>query len=275
VFSPAKNYHFQGLSEQDTRDWIEKIRSEAQTNVEDELMLPRPRLPRKQGHDTTSGEEDAEHISSSDARLHSVPAQATRSRASTGQGRTSHLHEYSGNEIVTSHSDFSDAPGSLPKSMTSSAPKPWTLTPIISEQNPAPSIAMNASQMSGFDANHDPERVIRQGWVQVLRSKGGVKAWKSLWVVLRPKSLSFYKDEDEYRAIKVVPMSSIVNAADVDPISKSKQFCFQVIVEDTAYQVSVSDDEELTKWLGALKSVLVKQQDASKHITEGAAAMSL
>lgn len=271
VFAPAKNYYFQGLSDADTRDWIQKIRIEAQADLLDEFALPSPQLPQGlpeiRGYDTTSGEEDAYRPESSRADRVLPENNEPRSRSSTVQRTPSYLNEFSGNEI-TSYSDFSDVPGSLPKSMTSSIPKVRALSPIASGQNLRPITARNASQISGFDVNIDPERVIRHGWLQCLRSKGGVKSWKHLWVVLRAKTLSFYKDEDEYSAVKVIPMTSVINAADIDPVSKSKKFCFQIIVEDQIYRLSAPDEEELAKWLGALKSILVKHADASVQIAE-------
>ena len=176
---------------------------------------------------------------------------------------------------MTSYSDFSDVPGSVPKSsVLGTGPKPWGLTPIASGQDLRPNVDRNISQVS-VDVNQDPERVIRHGWLLCLRSKGRVKSWKNLWVVLRPKSISFYNSEDEYSPSKVVSMSSVINTADIDPVSKSKRFCFQIIVEDKTYRLCASDEESLVKWLGALKSVLAKRTDQSSHIVKGLQTMEL
>jgi hypothetical protein len=132
----------------------------------------------------------------------------------------------------------------------------------------------NASQMSGFDGAVDPERVIRQGWLQVLISKGGVKQWKTLWVVLRPKTLSFYKNEQEYSTVKLFSMSSVIDAAEIDPVSRSKQFCLQLILEDKTYKCCAPDEDALAKWLGALKSVLAKRHNV-RQLTDATAALSV
>ena len=54
----------------------------------------------------------------------------------------------------------------------------------------------------------DDERVIWNGYLLCLKSKGGVKQWKKLWVVLRPKNLAFYKNE-QVRMNDVSPMHSL------------------------------------------------------------------
>jgi hypothetical protein len=282
VFSPSKNYHFQGISAQDTADWIERIRNEARVDIMDEVDLASPTLPSNHrgspAYDTTdefSGDDHVEGPVLADATQQPMLGHKGRPRASTAQKLTPHLNEYSGNELTTSHSDFSDAPvGSLPKSMASSLPRSSVLTPIASDQNLRPGMARNASQMSGFDVAVDPERVIRQGWLQVLRTKGGVKQWKTLWVVLRPKTLSFYKNEQEYSTVKLFSMSSVIDAAEIDPVSRSKQFCLQLILEDKAYKCCAPDEESLAKWLGSLKSVLAKRQNV-RQLTETAARLSV
>lgn len=64
-------------------------------------------------------------------------------------------------------------------------------------------------------------------------------------------------------------MDQVINAAEIDPISRSKNFCLQVIAEDKSYRFCAPDEEALAKWLGALKSVIV----ARKRIT-GTSAVS-
>ena len=289
LFSPAKNYHFQGLSERDTADWIERIGTEARVDLQEDFPLPSPELAndyRDQGYESSSEGDELQPPGSPEAPQFNLSNSKARSRASTAQRRTSHLNEYSGNEMMTSHSDFSDAlPSSLPKSSHASVPKPWNLTPIasrdVSGANLRPALGTrNFSQMSDINSpssQADPERVIRQGWLHVLKTSGGIRQWKTLWTVLRPKNLSFYKDDREYSAVKIVSMSSVINAAEIDPISRTKKFCFQVIVEDKTFRLAAEDEETLDRWVGALKSVLARR-DARREeirIAEGVSTMIL
>ncbi len=56
-------------------------------------------------------------------------------------------------------------------------------------------------------------------------------------------------------------MSQIVNTAEIDPVSKSKKFCLQIIAEETTYRFCAPDEEAVSKWLGSLKSVLARRND--------------
>lgn len=278
VFSPSKNYHFQGLSEADTEDWITHIRLESRTDDEDvPLGLT--------AHQNSTKAGDLSNYESTDMsadEFHRSPAspEATKTRTRAGsllashQRRQSTLQDYSGNEqYTTSHSDFSDAlSSSLPKHSSTSLPKQPALTPIASSGQLTDKVTTkgNAKQPSSqppVDASSDPERVVRQGHVQILKShKTGVKGWKTIWVVLRSRSLAFYKNGAEYAAVKILPMHTIVTAAEIDPISKSKNFCFQIITDDKTYRFCAPDEEDLDKWLGALKSVLSKRNEAEKAL---------
>ena len=279
VFSPSKNYHFQGTSPKDTADWIERIRKEARVDVHDEIVLASPvarsdGLENRNPCETTdlSGDDEGGMPSSPEMSHGIVRGQkGQRSRASTTQRQTSAIHEYSGNEMMTSYSDFSDAPAaSLPRSHVAPPNKASTATAVSAQR---PNAARNASQLSGFDVNTDPERVIRQGWLYCLKTKGRVKQWKKLWVVLRPKNMSFYKNEQEYSAVKILSMSSIINAAEIDPISRSKSYCLQVIMEDKIYRFCAPSEDSLAKWLGSLKSILARRQDAAKQVAEATATL--
>lgn len=285
VFSPSKNYHFQGVSAHDAADWISHIRAETRIEDDNGLDILPPRMSQGQHEASTYESTD---LSADDqpnvATSPGPPAITARSRARTGsslaypQRRGSTLQDYSGNEqMTTSQSDFSDVLGSsLPKSSTMSLSKPPALTPIASSQQLAPKSEMKATVpttiVSTTDTNQDPERVIRQGHLQLLRShKTGVKGWKWIWVVVRNGGISFYKNEQEYAPLKIFNIDNVITAAEIDPISKSKRYCFQMIMDDKSYRFCAPDEEELAKWLGALKSVLNKRDAAVKAKAKGKA----
>ena len=60
----------------------------------------------------------------------------------------------------------------------------------------ASSTPYNLTQPEASSAAQGDERVVWHGFLLCLRSKGGVRQWKRLWVVLRPKNLAFYKNEE-------------------------------------------------------------------------------
>lgn len=58
-------------------------------------------------------------------------------------------------------------------------------------------------------------------------------------------------------------MSQVINASEIDPISRSKTCCLQIITEDRPiYRFCAPDEESLAKWLGALKSIIVARKRA-------------
>ena len=117
---------------------------------------------------------------------------------------SAHELEYSGDELAH-YSDFSDTPsqsyaqsspfGSLAKRNEKGVPK--DSDPPYSAPIQSPITGRNVSQSSGFHIDQkDDERVIWHGYLLCLKTKGGVKQWKKLWVVLRPKNLAFYKNDE-------------------------------------------------------------------------------
>src|SRR4029077_14996957 len=66
----------------------------------------------------------------------------------------------------------------------------------------------------------------------------------------------------EYCAVRIIPMSQVINAAEIDPVSRSKNFCLQIIAEERSYGFCAPDEEALAKWLGALKSIIVVRKKA-------------
>lgn len=258
LFSPARNFHLSAQTEKEAQEWVHLIRTAARIDEEDEEMI----LLSPSGNKTTfSGFgklTSREHVGSSSSEAEPTGTKAAAPRHS-GQyhsaRRPSHALNYSGNEHG-SFSDFSDTGGALHARYQRSS----TSLPRTSQQN-------NFSQGSNLNAVPDDERIIYHGWLYVLKSKGGVRQWKKVWVVLRPKALGLYKNEDEYRANLIIPFSAIIDAVDIDPISKSKKYCMQIITEEKNFRFCASDDDSLAKWLGAFKSLLVKRKEAGLQRT--------
>lgn len=63
--------------------------------------------------------------------------------------------------------------------------------------------------------------------------------------------------------MRIIPMSQVINAAEIDPMSRSKNFCLQVITDDRTYRFCAPDEEALAQWLGAMKSVLIARKKAA------------
>ncbi|KAJ9219719.1 hypothetical protein DTO207G8_5935 [Paecilomyces variotii] len=266
IFSPSKNYRFQATSAKDADDWIERIRAEARVDEDEEAYVAQARMRESRNGDGLTTDNASDH-SDVDHVPRAISPDVVRGLSPGRSGsRVPYMQDYSGND-VTSYSEFSDGPSvGMKQRSATSLPKLSVSAPPDTDTRPP--LPRDASQTSDVGLG-DPERVVCHGYLQCLRAKRGVRQWKKLWVVLRPKSLSFYKNEQEYSVVKLVPMDQVINAAEIDPISRSKDFCLQVIAEDKSYRFCAPDEEALAKWLGALKSVIV----ARKRIT-GTSAVS-
>jgi hypothetical protein len=270
LFSPAKNFHFQAATLKDAKEWVEIIRNDARIEQEEEEMfLASPVVQRRSFLGFTAREGASSRQPSDYDRMMSsspepqdspMPVVVTSPSRRPSQLDSSGL---SGGELA-SHSDFSDADVQrLGASIESLA-----LQPSPTERPPLG--LGNASQTSGINIEKDPDRVIWQGRLLFLRSKRGVRQWKNMWAVLRPRNLILYKDETEYSARFIIPMSSIVNVVDIDPVSRTKTHCLQVITDEKSYRFCAHDEETLVQCLGAFKSLLAKRKELEAKVVAAA-----
>ena len=181
----------------------------------------------------------------------------------------------SGNEMP-SHSDLSDTDTRKPPRVHGASIESLAAQslpgPASANQDRPASDARNGSQMSGLNIEQVPDRVIWQGWMWLLRSKGGVKQWKDSWAVLRPRNLILYKDESEYTASFILPLGFIVNVVDLDPISRTKKHCMQIITDERSYRFCAHDEESLVQCLGAFKSLLARRRELENKAAAAKAA---
>lgn len=200
------------------------------------------------------------------------------------------VHTHSGNE-AGSFSDFSDT-GFFPDSSLS-LPKPSVPSSHHDQASTQSTASTTGTSTVGADAIYNPsspprplttrkashastaapssssERIVYHGYLYLQRPSHppGLRQWKTLWVVLRPKGLSLYKDEDEYKALYIIPFSSIIDAVEIDPISKSKESCFMVITEERNWRFCAMEEQGLESWLGALKSLVARRRE--REILDG------
>lgn len=268
IFSPSRNYHFQAPSAQDAREWIEFIRKDARIDEEeDEMFLARPRAaqPPMNGSQPLPVIGAVDRLGDHDRFLSSSPEPLGAPAPKYGSRRRSSVLEssgWSGGELA-SHSDFSDNEGPRVRDSYMEAHAVQSPpNPPLSSGSQHPGIGVrSASQISVSNLEQDPDRVIWQGWLYFLRTRRGVRQWKDMWAVLRPRNLILYKDESEYKAQWILPISSIVNVVDTDPLSKSKKHCLLVISEEKRYKFCAHNEEGLVRCIGAFKSLLAKRRE--------------
>jgi hypothetical protein len=228
IFSPARNYHLGTSSDKEAQQWVDLIRTEA-------------RIDQDEGDMTIMSPSGNKMFTGFDRSKRSVVSPNIVSSSSEAE------------RASLSDLEFSDT-GGFQASTTSLPRRP--VQPIRS-----------FSQQSNIGATPDEERVVYHGWLYVLKSKGGVRQWKKVWVVLRPKGLAFYKSDEEYSATHIIPFTSIIDAVDIDSVSRSKQYCMQVISEEKNFRFCAPDENTLAKWLGSFKSLLIKRKEAQQKRT--------
>ncbi|KAL3423199.1 PH domain-containing protein [Phlyctema vagabunda] len=266
LFSPSRNYHLEAASHADAEQWVALIRQEARIEEEEEEMfLASPgAIPTGISHGLDHEMQRIEQNRLHDERVgSSSPEPSELARPVRNQGFNlqrlhSHTMDYSGNELA-SHSDMSDTEGTRARgaSMVSLSEDPLA----VKSPGDRPMLAgRNTSQMSGFNAEQDPERIIWQGHLLYLKSKGGVRQWKDLWAVIRHKNVAFYKNESEYSPILIIPLTSVINAVEIDPVSKTKRHCMQVITEEKSYKFCAHNEVSLDTSLGAFKCLLARRK---------------
>jgi hypothetical protein len=62
----------------------------------------------------------------------------------------------------------------------------------------------------------------------------------------------------EYRALLLLPMGTIIDAVEIDAISSRRKWCFQVI-GDRNYKFAAASEDDLSRWLGGIKAGLTKK----------------
>jgi hypothetical protein len=120
------------------------------------------------------------------------------------------------------------------------------------------------------------EKIIKSGY---LKKKGEKrKAWKKRWFVLRSNRLSYYKNEKEYKLLKVIRLDDILsvnnfenqqkyihsmnnNKSDSTPISPKPQKqnllnAFYVNTNERPYLLQAQSIEDRDQWIKALNSAI-------------------
>jgi len=287
VFSPSRNFHFEAKSNEEAQDWIEQIRREARIDQDEEQMsLASPGGAKSmysgfERHDTSAGPRTtAMDYSSSDAEMSApqrTPMRKPQASPIREARRPSATLDYSGPEYG-SYSDLSDAGPAARMSALSLAQPERAQVKIVNTQNATAEAVYGHAQPPPQGPIHDAEarnrdlqdnlvrlqnaeRVVCQGWLYILKSTTGVRQWKKLWMVLRPKALAMYKNEEEYSALKIIPFATIINAVELDNISNSKRFCMQLITEERNHRLCAPDVDSWAQWLGSFKSLLAKRRE--------------
>ena len=280
VFSPSRNFHLQVKTPADAHEWVELIKHEARIDDEEQDVILQS--PIHESHHIWK--DRTERLGSSSPEPSDKPAQHSSTTRDgiriPGIRRPSGpSSDYSGDETGPYTSDFSDTVIPTARDQPSSSfgsifsPKMTETTPrsrqvesqVAASAPPQSSLSNRNASYSSLPADaaaDSSERTIWHGHLLALRnSRAGVRQWKRVWVVLRPKNLAFYKNEEEYAAVLILPLSTCIDAVEIDPVSRSKKFCMEIITEEKSFRFCAENEDALARWLGALKMQLNRRKE--------------
>jgi hypothetical protein len=86
-----------------------------------------------------------------------------------------------------------------------------------------------------------------------------------MWAVLRPINLILYKDQHEYTAQWILPLSAVVDVVDTDAV-KNKDKCLQIITEEKSHRFCTHSEDALVEFMGAFKSLLAKRRGLEARV---------
>ncbi|KAF9570647.1 hypothetical protein EC968_001534 [Mortierella alpina] len=93
-------------------------------------------------------------------------------------------------------------------------------------------------------------KVVRQGYL--LKLGKTYKTWRKKWFVLRGDKLTYYKNTKEYQPHGIIPLSTIIDCLQTDPVSKHKQYCLRIVTSKKSFVCCAPDEDTLLQWLDAL-----------------------
>ncbi|KAG9297176.1 hypothetical protein G9A89_019457 [Geosiphon pyriformis] len=293
IVTPKRTYYIQANSKKELDDWLDAL-NKIKNQVQDESILD--------GEDEGS-QGDSEEMASKQARI-SLPKRSSRLAFQeppktkpapltptsmlekpfvtspiqpTGAidiPKPSNQHNshpsiegfsyasVSSYNSVVSNANVPSTPSSpsggqfLPERKDSSDPT------ASSEDDDALSVGMSKN-VEVIPEEGENNRMIHAGYLYKLSKR--YKTWKKRWFVLRNSTLTYYKNEKEREALRVIPLNVILDAIETDSISKSKQYCFKIITPKRVFVICASDDESEMNWLGALQMALNKTKEKLKE----------
>ncbi|KAK9235651.1 hypothetical protein V1525DRAFT_427694 [Lipomyces kononenkoae] len=186
--------------------------------------------------------------------LPTSPTTMARSRSPEYSIHNGSTYEYSGAEDVGFSSGASDY--GLPVSGPLRDPSQIQLPPPAQVGQPRTSTSTADSHVVHDLAQLEKDRVLESGYL--LRLVKRYNQWRKKWVVLRKGSIAFYKSEDEYKPLKIVPLDHVIDVMEIDPMSRSKQYCLQIILPEKRLRLCANTEEDLTRWLVAIKAAVVR-----------------
>ncbi|ODQ68528.1 PH domain-like protein, partial [Nadsonia fulvescens var. elongata DSM 6958] len=124
--------------------------------------------------------------------------------------------------------------------------------------------------MSSLPTSYEPDRLIKCGWQQI-RTKH--KSWRRQWIVLRGHTITYYKDEREYKPQEIISLSyasaSIIAVTDLNQNNDnySGKVRWAIFTPSQNRYFRANDLITAKEWVAAVKSVC--NSFANNHPSKG------
>ncbi|KAL7312257.1 hypothetical protein PS15m_008040 [Mucor circinelloides] len=118
---------------------------------------------------------------------------------------------------------------------------------------------------ANIQSEESRNRVLIEGYLLKL---GRNKGWRKRWFVLRTDTLAYYEDDKEYSPHRIIPLHHIIDSLEIDPVSKSKQYCFKIIIPKRSYVLCASTEDDMDSWLNALVVAIRRAKKEANESTK-------
>ncbi|KAG0150277.1 hypothetical protein CROQUDRAFT_38563 [Cronartium quercuum f. sp. fusiforme G11] len=129
------------------------------------------------------------------------------------------------------------------------------------------SIHHNSSHYKQF-GDMENEEIIQDGYLEKKGERR--KRWQKRWFVLRKTSLVYYKNDKEYRLLRMIPLTDIHTCAEVQV--KQHDYTFGIVTSARTYYVRAKTRAERDTWTSkvteakdALKNASTSKTQIRKH----------
>ncbi|OLL25979.1 putative PH domain-containing protein [Neolecta irregularis DAH-3] len=102
------------------------------------------------------------------------------------------------------------------------------------------------------------EKIVHVGW---LHKKTRKMQWKRRWFVLRPHQLAYYKDEKEYKVLRVIPTTEMTATA---RIKGKRDNVFGLFTRNRTFYFSADSSADTDSWVDNIR----KTAELTDHLEE-------
>ncbi|KAI9311475.1 hypothetical protein BX666DRAFT_1995496 [Dichotomocladium elegans] len=277
ISTPRRLYYLQAENANDMYDWIESLQKtkadHMQRTEENDQSSDRPGDARH--HVAFAISPSQQQLSHTQCRRPSVapisPQVQERRSSAASSGVCIGQHPVLPVEIPFATSSINDLQAYSPS-------RTYPLSPTTDQHQPHfdgltssddddedNHVITNRYESHQIQQEENRNRVLMEGYLLKL---GRIKGWRKRWFVLRTDALVYYQDDKEYAPHRIIPLVNILDSLEIDPVSRSKQFCFKIIIPKRSYVLCASSEAALESWLNALSVAIrraKKVQDEQSH----------